>query len=194
MSDKLLFFRNFLTNPSKIGSLMPSGRHLVGDLLDGVDFKTAKVVVEYGPGTGVFTDEIMRRLAPDAHLLCIELMDDFYQTLRDRYDDPRLILIHGSAADVERHLQEHGLGTPDAIVSGLPFTSLPEDLRHDILRATVKVIKPEGRLVLYQYTLFISGHMKRYFSSISTRWTPLNFPPAFSFYCDAPKKEAPIVV
>lgn len=191
MSDALLFFRNFLSNPFAIGSVIPSSRHLVSDLLDGVDFPNAKVVVEYGPGTGVFTDEILRRLAPDAKFLCIELLDDFYNTLKARYNDPRLILIHGSAADVEQHLQAHGLATADAVVSGLPFTSLPEGLRHEILSATVKVLKPDGRLVLYQYSQFMTGHIRQYFGNITSRLTLLNVPPAFSFYCDGPRKQEP---
>ena len=186
LSDQLLFFRNFLASPWKIGSVAPSGRHLVRDLLSGVDFPNAKVVVEYGPGTGVFTEEILRRLAPDARFVCIEIIDDFHQELARRFSDPRMTLIHGSAADVERHLQELGLGQADAIVSGLPFTSLPEDIRHAILRASVRAMKPEARMVLYQYTLFMTGHIEQYFRKRQRRWTPLNVPPAFSFYCDEP--------
>ncbi|MDB5099234.1 MAG: pmtA [Cyanobacteria bacterium RYN_339] len=191
MSDALLFFRTFLANPFAIGSVIPSSKHLVADLLDGIDFTTARTVVEYGPGTGVFTDEILRRLAPDAKLLCIEIMDDFYNTLSARYDDPRLVLVHGSAADVERLLAEHGLGQADAVVSGLPFTSLPEEVRHAILGGTARALKPEGRFVMYQYSQFVMGHIKKYFAAIQTRFTMLNVPPAFSFYCDAPIVSAP---
>jgi phospholipid N-methyltransferase len=191
MSDALLFFKTFLANPFAIGSVIPSSKHLVADLLDGIDFGKAKVVVEYGPGTGVFTDEIVRRLAPDAKFLCIEIMDDFYATLKARYDDPRVILIHGSAADVEKLLAEHGLGQADAVVSGLPFTSLPDELRNEILGATTRAMKPEARFVLYQYSQFVMGHLKRYFSAIQTRYTILNVPPAFSFYCDGPIAQAP---
>lgn len=190
MNDALLFFRNFLFNPSKIGSVAPSGKHLVSDLLDGVDFPNSKLVVEYGPGTGVFTEEILRRLAPDATFVCIELLDDFYHTLKERFQDPRMILVHGSAADVEQILAQHGLGKPDAVVSGLPFTSLPEDVRHTILQATVRAMKPEARLVLYQYSKFMTGHIQQYFNKISSRLTLLNLPPAFSFYCDEPKVAA----
>jgi phospholipid N-methyltransferase len=192
MSDALLFFKTFLANPFAIGSIIPSSKHLVADLLDGIDFTQAKTIVEYGPGTGVFTDEIVRRLAPDAKFLCIEIMDDFYNTLKARYDDPRVILIHGSAADVEKLLAEHGLGQADAVVSGLPFTSLPDELRHDILSATTRALKPEGRLVLYQYSLYVTGHLKKYFKAIQTRYTLLNVPPAFSFYCDGPIVQAPV--
>lgn len=184
MGDALLFFKNFLTNPAAIGSIIPSSPHLVADLLAGLNFAQARVIVEYGPGTGVFTEELVRRLHPEAKLVCIELMPEFYETLKAKYQDPRVILIHGSAADVEKHLAAHGLGQADTIVSGLPFTSLPEGVRHEILAATTRALKPEGRFLLYQYSTFLMGHLRSYFKHIHVRWTPLNVPPAFSFYCE----------
>lgn len=187
MNDAFLFFKNFLTNPAAIGSVIPSSPHLVNDLLAGVDFEKARVIVEYGPGTGVFTDEIVRRLHPDAKFLCIELMDEFYSTLKARYHDPRVILVHGSAADVNKLLAQHGLGKAEAIVSGLPFTSLPDAVRHEILSETCQALAPGGRFLLYQYSKFLLGHLQKYFDGIQIRWTFLNFPPAFSYYCERPR-------
>lgn len=192
MGDNLLFFKNFLTNPAAIGSVIPSSPFLVNTLLDGLDFQAARVVVEFGPGTGVFTEELVKRLHPDAKLLCIELMEEFYAELKGRYTDPRVIMVHGSAADVVKHLEAHGLGRADYVVSGLPFTSLPEELRHEILQNTATALKPGGRFLLYQYSTFLMKHLRTYFKAIQTRWTPLNVPPAFSFYCDQPvAKEEP---
>lgn len=187
MGDTLLFFKNFLTNPSAIGSIVPSSPFLVNLLLDGLDFEKARVIVEFGPGTGVFTDEILRRLHPEAKLVCIELMEEFHITLKAKYADERVIMIHGSAADVVKHLDELGLPKADFILSGLPFTSLPEGLRHEILSNTARALKPEGRFLLYQYSTFLLGRLRKYFKVINTRWTPLNVPPAFTFYCDQPQ-------
>lgn len=189
MADALLFLKNFINNPSLIGSAFASSPYLVNDLLAGVDFKHARLVVEYGPGTGVFTDEILKRLHPDARFLCIELMPDFYQALKGRYTDPRVILVNGSAADICHLLQQYDLPAPEAIVSGLPFTSLPDNIRHDILTATCQALAPGGRFLLYQYTKYLTGHLDRYFADIQTRWTFRNMPPAFSFVCQAPRLE-----
>lgn len=187
MGDALLFFKNFLSNPMAIGSVIPSSPQLVDDLLAGVDFEKARVIVEYGPGTGVFTAEIVRRLHPDAKLLSIELMEEFYTTLKARYDDPRVLIVHGSAADVRKHLAAHGLGPAEAVISGLPFTSLPEELRHEIISETAKALAPGGRFLLYQYSKFLLGHLQKYFDGIQIRWTLLNIPPAFSYYCERPR-------
>lgn len=193
MADALLFLKNFINNPSLIGSALPSGPHLVNDLLAGVDFEKTRLVVEYGPGTGVFTDEIVKRLHPDARFLCIELMTDFYEALKERYSDPRMILVNGSAADVGQWLAHYNLPAPEAIVSGLPFTSLPDPLRHDILQATCDHLAPGGRFLLYQYTKYLVGHLEQYFEDVQSRWTLRNMPPAFSFLCQVPRSpQAPV--
>ncbi len=187
MRDHFQFFLRFLRNPRKVGSVMPSSPQLVRDLLDGVDFEAARVVVEFGPGTGVFSSEIVKRLHPEAHLVCIELNDEFFHTMCSRFKDPRVKVIHGSAADVQTILEQLGLDRADAIVSGLPFTTLPEQIRHEILRGTVSALKPKGRFLLYQYSLFLMNHLRHYFEQIQLRRTILNLPPAYTFYCDAPR-------
>lgn len=185
---KLDFFTSFLTKPGVVGSVTPSSGFLVRALLDKVDFARARVLVEYGPGTGVITDAMRERLHPDAKCVCIEVMPNFVAMLRERYrDDPRMIVVEGSAADVVAILDAQGLGAADAVVSGLPFTSLPEELRHDILAATARALKPEGRFSLYQYSTFLMGRLKQHFGAIHTRFTLLNIPPAFIMDCDRPQ-------
>jgi phospholipid N-methyltransferase len=187
MRDALLFFKNFLVHPTRVGSLMPSSPRLVSDMLAEIDFATARLIVEYGPGTGVFTEELIRRLHPEARLVCIELGDEFHSDLTGRYVDPRVTFVHGSAAEVRRHLADLGLGAPDTVVSGLPFTSLPDGVRHEILRETCHVMQPDGLFLLYQYTRYMTGHLERYFSDIRAGWTLLNVPPAHRFACRAPR-------
>ena len=97
----LLFGRNFLKHPRMLGSVIPSSRFLVNRLLAPVDWTRARVIVEYGPGVGTVTTEILRRMAPDAVLVAIETNADFVRFLRRRIHDPRLRLVHGSAANAD---------------------------------------------------------------------------------------------
>lgn len=187
----LKFFTSFLAKPGTIGSVTPSSPFLVKALLDRVDFAQGRVIVEFGPGTGVITDAIQKRLHPEAKCLAIEVMPNFVELLQERYrHDPRMIVVQGSAADVVDILAQQGLGQADAVVSGLPFTSLPEELRQAILSATAKALRPEGRLSMYQYSTFLVGRLKQHFADIHTRFTPLNIPPAFIFDCDHPQPHA----
>src|SRR5437762_6534736 len=72
----LLFARNFLRFPTMLGSLVPSSPFLVNDLLSQIAWQRARVIVEFGPGVGTFTHEILRRMRPDAVLVAIELNPD----------------------------------------------------------------------------------------------------------------------
>jgi len=69
----LLFARNFVRYPKLLGSVIPSSRFLVKHVLSLVDWERARVVVEYGPGVGTITQEILKRIRPDATLVAIEL-------------------------------------------------------------------------------------------------------------------------
>ncbi len=153
-------------------------------MLDEAQVETARVVVEFGPGTGVFTDEIVRRLQPDARLLVFEVNTAFYTDLSARIHDPRVELIHGSAAELEQHIQRLDLTAPDCIVSGLPFTSLPRFVTHEILSATYQALRPGGVFVTYQYTPVLRKLLISHFDDTRiTRLVIRNLPPALVFVC-----------
>ena len=73
----LLFLRNYLKHPRMLGAMIPSSRFVVDEVLGKVDWDRAKVIVEYGPGVGTFTTEILKRMRPDAALIVFELNKDF---------------------------------------------------------------------------------------------------------------------
>src|SRR5262245_2194197 len=95
-----LFARNFFKHPAMLGSVIPSSRFLVNDLMAQIDWERARVFVEYGPGVGTITQHILRRMRPDALLVAIELNQDFVDYLKNEVDDPRLMVLQGSASDV----------------------------------------------------------------------------------------------
>jgi phospholipid N-methyltransferase len=121
----LLFARNFLKHPRMLGSVIPSSRFLVNEMLGEVDWDRARVIVEYGPGVGTFTHKILKRLHPDGILVAIEMNTDFVSFLQRGAADPRLHLVHGSAADVGSILQRLGRGKADYIISGSRSAQCP---------------------------------------------------------------------
>src|SRR5205085_11749925 len=124
-SPKWQFLRAFLKNPVMVGSVIPSSRVLIEKMLEPVDWASTKLFVEYGPGVGTFTRPVLERLAPDARLVTIDTNADFTRFLKQAIDDPRLVAVTGSAADVEKILADRGLGSADYVPSGLPFSSPP---------------------------------------------------------------------
>lgn len=180
----LLFARNFFKHPRMLGSIIPSSRFLIEDLLKGVDWRRARVFVEYGPGVGNITAELLKRMHRDARLVVFETNDDFVEFLRESIPDPRLHVVHGSAADVERVLGEMGLDGADYVVSGIPFSTMPPQVRDAVLRATRAVLaRRGGRFLVYQFSRDVRRHLRREFAEVREGFEPLNILPARLYYC-----------
>ena len=118
------FFKGFLRNPKEVGSLIPSSRFLTRRVLKCGDAKTARVIIELGPGTGVLTREILEQMPADGTLIAVELLPEFVELLARAYPDPRLTLYNGSSADLEKALAEAGEVRADLVVSGIPFSTM----------------------------------------------------------------------
>jgi phospholipid N-methyltransferase len=179
----ILFARNFFKHPRMLGSIIPSSRFLVHDLMRQVDWKRAKVLVEYGPGVGNITTEVLRRMSPDARMVVFETNDDFVGFLRDAIPDARLTVVHGSAADVGRVLAELGLGQADYVISGIPFSTMPREVGEAIVRSTREALRPGGRFLVYQFSREVLRFLRREFEEIREAFEPLNILPARLYYC-----------
>lgn len=127
--ETLLFAKNFLQHPRMLGSLIPSSRFLVGRLLNKVDWKRARTIVEYGPGVGTITERILERMSSEARLVVFEMNHDFVRHLKRAYPDSRLHVVHASAENVYGELDRLKIEGADYIISGIPFTTMPVESR-----------------------------------------------------------------
>jgi phospholipid N-methyltransferase len=143
------------------------------------------VLVEYGPGVGTFTREILARMRPDAVLVVLETNPDFVRFLRETVRDPRLRLVHGSAADVEAALAREGHAAADYAISGIPFSTLPPAVREAVLMATRRILGTTGVFLVYQFSPKVQTHLQRFFQRVQRSFEPLNVLPAQVFYCTA---------
>jgi phospholipid N-methyltransferase len=178
-----LFAKNFFRHPKMLGSLIPSSRFLIERLLRHIEWDQARVIVEYGPGVGTFTGEILRFMRPDAMLIVVETNPEFVAFLCRSFTDARLRVVHGSAAEVESVLAERGLSSADYVVSGIPLSTLPDSGREEILRSTHRVLSPEGALLVYQFSPKVLPDLRRIFSRVNRSFEPLNVLPAQIFHC-----------
>jgi phospholipid N-methyltransferase len=181
-SPQWQFLRGFLKNPVMVGSIIPSSRVLIEKMLAPVDWANTKLFVEYGPGVGTFTRPILEKMAPDAKLVTIDLNPDFTRYLKDSIDDERLIPVTGSAADVEKILADHGFGSADYVLSGLPFSTLPPGVGDDIAEATANVIRPGGAFLVYQFSPKVRDFIQPHFAPIKRGFEWVNVPPAVLFW------------
>jgi phosphatidylethanolamine/phosphatidyl-N-methylethanolamine N-methyltransferase len=184
------FFAEFVLHPTKTGAVAPSSQYLARVMVQWIDLPGAKTVLEYGPGTGVFTEHILGRMRPDAQFAAIELNSRLAELFRRRH--PQLTLVEDSVANVEEICRRLGLESVDCIVCGLPWASFPESLQTRILDQMMTVMGPGGQFVTFAYLqglLLPPGRrfaalLPRYFSHVSkSRTVWLNLPPAFVYQC-----------
>jgi phospholipid N-methyltransferase len=174
--DRFAFFQGFLKRPREVGSIIPSSRFLERRVTRTAGLADADLVIELGPGTGGTTRSFLRSMKPDAKLLAIEINPHFVRVLRRR-SDPRLLVHHGSATDLRAILDEHELPAPDAILSGIPFSTMKRPLGHRILCSVHDVLEPGGCFVAYQVRDRVETLGREVFGHASKQTELLNVPP-----------------
>ena len=155
-ADALAFFLGFLRDPVGVGSVIPSSRYLERRIVEAAGASSARVIVELGPGTGGTTRALLAAMPSDARLVCIEIDPKFADHVA-RLGDPRLIVRCCSAEHIGDVLAEHNLPAPDAVVSGIPFSTLPPDAGQLIARRVHDVLPVNGSFVAYQFKAAVAG-------------------------------------
>jgi phospholipid N-methyltransferase len=167
----------------QLGSLVPSSRYLVNNLLSRIDWNRARVIVEYGPGIGNMTQEILKRMHPDATLVAIEMNPEFVRFIQREVSDRRLQVVCGSASEVLEILTRLKLDRADYVISGIPYTTIPASVRRQILTDTHKLLHPEGGFLVYQFTRTVLPYLEPVFGKVQQDFEPRNILPARLFYC-----------
>jgi phospholipid N-methyltransferase len=170
-------------HPKQLGSIIPSSRYLVNNLLSRIDWPSAKVIVEYGPGIGNMTQEILKRMSPDATLVAIEMNPEFVKFIERECHDPRLRVVCGSASDVRAILAKLQLQRADYVISGIPYTTMPASVRQRILADTHELLQPQGGFLIYQFTRTVLPYLQPIFGNVQQYFEPRNILPARLFHC-----------
>ncbi len=188
LRDSMHFVGRFLSSPGSVGAILPSSRHLAYSMVRDLDLVEGDLVVEYGPGTGPMTRAIQRLdlAGRGIDYLGIELDPTFHRALEARF--PEMAFHHGSVVDVESVLEEHGHTRAKAIISGLPFASLPTEVQEGVVDGTHRVLADDGEFRTFQYVHAYALPSARRFRAMMSasfggyqRSTPVlrNVPPAY---------------
>jgi phospholipid N-methyltransferase len=174
-----LFFKRFLQRPFQIASIIPSSKALVERVADKMDFSGPRIIAEYGPGEGVHSREIARRMAPGSQLLLLELDPAFSRDLQRQFvHDPRVHVINGDAASLPRELARRCIPHCDYIISGIPFSILEINKKRALLRQTHDALAPGGSFIIYQVTNELKQHATL-FDCAQSEYFLQNIPPMF---------------
>jgi phosphatidylethanolamine/phosphatidyl-N-methylethanolamine N-methyltransferase len=177
-----VFFKGFIKHPVMVGSIIPSSSRTIRKMLAPVDWDNTKLFVEYGPGVGTFCQPVLDRLKPDARLIVIDLNPDFIEYLNKTFHDSRFIAVHGSAANVNEIIADFGFRNADYVLSGLPFSTLPNNLGPVIAEATARAIRPGGAFLVYQFRARARDFMEPHFAKIDNGFEAWNILPCFLFW------------
>lgn len=190
MSDRSTFLKNFVRHPTQVGAIAPSSPGLVAAMVEWFDWEKSRNVVEFGPGTGVFTEAVLERLADDAKFVAIERSAELADKTRNRC--PGVQVFQDSVTNVAEICRQESMGQVDAIICGLPWASFSESLQTEIIDAMLEVLVPGGQFATFAYWQGVilpagrrfSRRLHSTFTSVQRSHTVwLNLPPAFVYRC-----------
>ena len=189
------FWRNAVADFNSTAAIAPSSRYLVRSMVEPVRCNDLHVVVEFGPGTGAMTREILRLMPPDSLLMAFEISDRFVSHLGDSIPDKRLQVIHAGAETAAAELSTRGIDHVDGVVSSLGISMMDESAAGAIYRPLLPHIGNTGVLTQFQYIhrtrmhdgrleYFNAVHLLRqYFDSVESTCVLRNLPPAHVLTC-----------
>jgi phosphatidylethanolamine/phosphatidyl-N-methylethanolamine N-methyltransferase len=186
VDDRLRFLKQWVKNPREMGSITPSSRFLTREVVERIDFSQARYIAELGPGTGVFTQVILDRLAPDGQILAVDTNPAFVEHLKREIPDRRLHPVEASAERIDALVDEAGWPRVDAVISGIPYSLLPKPVMRGILEGARRALSKGdqgGLFVGYQYSKMLRPHLLDVFGNVHYRSVLLNLPPAFVYTC-----------
>ena len=164
-----------------VASITPTSPFGVKRVCKKIDFSQANVIVEYGPGAGVFTEYLLKKMRPTAHLVLIERNKDMYKCLTKEFRSERVHIFNDSVENVGALVNGQLPGKPDYIISGIPFSYFDQQTRQEIIHQTHQILAENGKFLAYQTFyqkddhLFV--HLEHFFRNVKSEFELLNIPP-----------------
>ncbi|MNW33401.1 Methyltransferase small domain protein [compost metagenome] len=180
MNEYVVFLRSFLQNPKRVGSVIPSSRFLVDQMVQPVPWDEVKAVAELGSGTGPITRAIKSRISASTRVLLFEMDKTSRDSLRVEFPE---YSCYANASHLVKKMNEEHIDQLDCIISGLPFFNFESELRESLVEQIHTALRPGGLFIAFQYSLQMKKQLSERFTIENIRFTPFNFPPAFVYVC-----------
>ena len=179
MSKHFSFLKEAIKDLRSTGSIVRSSPELIKKMVQPIHFDEVNLIVELGAGQGCITKALADSLVNDTRLLAFELNDQF---LKELYllENEKVEIINGDALNLLTYVKKESV---DVVISSLPLANFPDILKMDILQQCYDSLKTNGLFIQFQYSLIDFKLLKKRFSSVERKFTPLNIPPAFIYLC-----------
>ena len=177
LRERINFLKTFVFDKN-VGAIMVSSRFVVQEIVKHLP-KNVRTIIECGPGEGVVTRALLKRLSPEGKLIVIEANKVFASLLQKNIHDARLKIAQGNAQDMITHADTHGIGAVDVVVASIPFSFLTPSDRLRIVRDAHKLLRSGGRLIIFNYSPLMYRPMKQIFGNAHISFELRNIPPCF---------------
>ena len=178
--ERVEFLRAYVSDWRVVGAVTPTSARMSRAIARAAGAEHCHAIAELGAGTGPVTAALLEQLPPDGRLWAFEIRPDFARKLRQRFDDPRLTVVEGSAMEAPRVAREAGIAGFDAVVSAIPMVLLGHDFTRELLAAAAEVMRPGAAFVSIQYSpLYLPTFLRERFGSYRRTFHLWNLPPAF---------------
>jgi phospholipid N-methyltransferase len=181
--NTLYYLKNLITD-IHVASVTPTSRFGVEKVLEKIDFQEMKLILEYGPGTGNFTEPLLKNMTENSKLIAIEKNSDFCKVLQKNIQDPRMMLFEDSAENVLEILKScNGAGDlkADCIISGIPFSLLSRRRKMALLKNTHAALKKGGQFLAYQaffqFPDILKIPLEELFGDVQAQYYMFSLPP-----------------
>ena len=143
------FARQTIKTPTSIGAIAPSSKYVANNVVSLANLEGADTVVELGPGTGVFTEQIVSRLDSSSTFFALELNKVFVKATKARC--PQAEVYHDTAQSIRHYLNQHNVDQCDCIISSLPWTIFNPAEQNTLLETLSSVLAPGGNFLSIVY-------------------------------------------
>ncbi len=148
------FLKASLKSPMQTSTFVESGPRVGKRFARHLHLRDDQIVVELGVGAGAITEHILEKLKSPKQYVGFELNADLHKFLANE-KFPDLEIHHASADTLAEVVKGRKVG---AVISTLPWSLIPREVRHSILGQVHECLEPGGT-----FSVFLALHML---------WTP----------------------
>jgi phospholipid N-methyltransferase len=172
----IVYLKNFIKDKN-VASITPTSHFGVRKVCEHIDFKKRNIIIEYGPGSGVFSKYMLKKMSKDSRLILIELNKNFVAILQNKLRDARVHIFNDSAENVLNVLEAVEEPGADYIISGIPFSFINPQTKNRILFNTYVALKSGGKFLAYQHSNHLKNFLKHHFDAVRSQYEIRNIPP-----------------
>lgn len=177
LTSQYLLMRELIRDPHDIGALCPSSEALANEMASALSRKIMRsgLFVELGAGTGPVTEALLRRGMPPERLIAVEKSEVLAECLAKRF--PEVCTLCCGAEELRTRLGADA--KVRAVISSLPFRSLPGEVCRSVMSVIEDILEPGGLYIQFTYALlgrmpFVPPHFRK----LRTKLVLCNIPPA----------------